>query len=86
MINVHWMLSGKLNDALSGRLFYADFGFPQGEYSCPGQRYLSGIITVLWENCFHGLSSCRKSAEVKQKQQMCKPTVENGGQKIRWYL
>ena len=25
-----WMLSGKLNDALSGRLIYADFGFPQG--------------------------------------------------------
>ena len=24
------VLSGKLNDALSGRLIYADFGFPQG--------------------------------------------------------
>ena len=27
------VLSGELNDALSGRLFYADFGFPQGYQS-----------------------------------------------------
>ena len=27
------LLSGELNDALSGRLFYADFGFPQGYQS-----------------------------------------------------
>lgn len=27
---IHRLLSGKLNDALSGRLIYADFGFPQG--------------------------------------------------------
>ena len=28
-----YMLSGKLNDVLSGRLFYADFDFPQGYQS-----------------------------------------------------
>ena len=27
------VLSGKLNDVLSGRLFYADFDFPQGYQS-----------------------------------------------------
>ena len=27
------LLSGELNDALSGRLFYADFRFPQGYQS-----------------------------------------------------
>ena len=27
------LLSGKLNDVLSGRLFYADFDFPQGYQS-----------------------------------------------------
>ena len=30
---VTMLLSGELNDALSGRLFYADFGFPQGYQS-----------------------------------------------------
>ena len=29
----HIVLSGELNDALSGRLFYADFRFPQGYQS-----------------------------------------------------
>lgn len=28
-----YVLSGKLNDVLSGRLFYADFDFPQGYQS-----------------------------------------------------
>ena len=32
-IPVEILLSGELNDALSGRLFYADFGFPQGYQS-----------------------------------------------------
>ena len=28
-----WVLSRKLNDAISGRVFYADFGTPQGNQS-----------------------------------------------------
>ena len=43
-------------------------------------------ITVLWKNCFPGQNSYRKSAGVKQKQQMlCKPSAGNGGHKMSRY-
>lgn len=40
-------------------------------------------LTVLWKICFHDPSSCQKSAGAKQ--QICKLTAGNGGQKICWY-